>query len=110
MGNIKEIKLLVKETLEKRMYEAVCSLESSRDRNLTRVLDDLRGVCGITIVAITSPAKAISNKKEKSELRVKFLLIAPSLNEHLARLSLEAKRVPGVYSFSIKKVRKTARR
>ena len=110
MNNIKEIKSLVKEAVEKKMYEAICTLDSSRNRNFTRVLDDLRCVCDITIVAVTDPAKPLSTEKERSELRIKFLLSKPSLREHLMRLSIEARKVPGVYSFSVKRVRKAARR
>jgi len=110
MNNVKEFKSLVKEIIEERMYEAICVLDSDRNRNLTRVLDDLRGVCGITIVAVTDPAKPLSAAKETSELKIKFLLSSPSLREHLGRMTVEAKRVPGVFSFRVKRVRKIARR
>ena len=54
------LKTLIKEYFKDTLYEAEVVMKSSRDKNLTVVTDNLRGVCGITVVTVIGPAKPIS--------------------------------------------------
>ena len=104
------LKSLVNEVLQDTMYEARVIMRSSRDENLTIVTDNLRGVCGITVVTVTGPAKVVSSKIEKTELKVKFFLSAPTLKQHLQKMEFEARKITGVFSFSVMNVQKVVSR
>ena len=62
-------------------------------------MDNLRGVCGITVITLEEPARSVSPSVEKTYLKVKFFKLEPTLEEHLARMSQEARKIDGVYSF-----------
>ena len=93
------IKQIVKEYLYEQLYEAECVLKSDSDKNFTKVTDNLRGVCGITVVTITTPAKKAGEGVERSYLRVKFFQVEPTMKEQLARMGLDARKIDGVFSF-----------
>ena len=76
-----ELKKLVKEYMYEQLYEADCVLRSDTDRNITKVTDNLRGVCGITVVTVVGPAKKISSGIERAVLKVKFFQIEPTMKE-----------------------------
>jgi len=95
-----KLKDIVIETFQETLWEAECLLRSSRDKNITKVTDNLRGVCGITVVTIASPAKPISATVEKTLLKVKFFKLTPGpLQQHMSRMSMDARKIDGVFSF-----------
>ena len=94
-----KLKELVKEYLYEQLYEADCVLRSDPDKNITKVTDNLRGVCGITVVTVVGPARKISAGVERAELKVKFFQVEPTMKEQLARMSLDARKIDGIYSF-----------
>ena len=104
------LKTVVKEYLYDTLYEADVVLRSSRDKRITIITDNLRGVCGITVCTVASPAKPISNKIERTYLKVKFFKLEPTLEEHIARMSNEARKIDGVFSFIATKVGKVQSR
>ncbi len=97
---MEKLKDLILETFQETLWEAECILRSSRDRNITKVTDNLRGVCGITVVTVASPAKTVSSTTEKTLLKVKFFKLTPGpIKEHLARMSIDARKIDGIFSF-----------
>ena len=83
------LKSLIKEYFKDTLYEAEVIMRSSRKRKLTIVTDNLRGVCGIT---------------------VKFFQFEPTLEEHLQRMALDARKIDGIYSFIPYKTNKVVSR
>ena len=69
---MESIKQLVKEYLYEQLYEAECIIRSDSGKNFTKVTDNLRGVCGITVVTIASPAKKVGPGAERANLKVVF--------------------------------------
>ena len=97
---MEKIKKLVTEVFEDTLWEAKCVLRSDRDKNITIVTDNLRAVCGLTVVTVTGPAEQISNTVERTVLRVKFFKIIPgSIKNQLEKMSIDARKIDGVYSF-----------
>ena len=96
---MQSIKSIIKEYFKDTLYEASVVMRSSRDRKLTIVTDNLRGVCGITVVTVVGPATPISAEVEKTYLKVKFFQFEPTLEEHLKRMAIDARKIDGVYSF-----------
>ena len=94
-----ELKELVKEYLYEQLYEADVILRSDTDRNITKVTDNLRGVCGITVVTVVGPATKIAAGVERASLKVKFFQIEPTMKEQLARMGRDARKIDGIYSF-----------
>ncbi len=109
MNNIKHIQRLVREELSEVQYKALVYIEYSSDENITEILDQLRAVCGITVINSES-ADSVSAIKNKATLKVKFFLTSPSLNEHLRGMIAGALELPGVFSFRVKKVKKDKER
>ena len=96
---MQSIKKLIKEYLHEELYEADCILRSDPARNFTKVADNLRGVCGITVVTIDSPAKKVGPGTERSYLKVKFFQIEPTMKQQIERMGLDARKIDGVFSF-----------
>ena len=95
-----KLKSIVQETFQEILWEADVVLRSHRDKNITKVTDNLRGVCGITVVPVAGPAKSVSSTAERTILKVKFFKVHPgSIKQHLARMSNDARRIDGVFSF-----------
>lgn len=97
------LKDLIKEVFRDKLYEATVVLRSDRSKNLTIVTDNLRGVCGITTTTVVEPAKPVSETVERTILKVKFFVLEPTLKKHVNRMSSEALRIDGVYSFLVTK-------
>lgn len=93
------LKHLIKEYFEDTLYEVEVVMKSSRDKKLTIVTDNLRGVCGITVITVIGPAEPISADLEKTYIKVKFFQQEPTPREHLKRMSLDARKIDGVISF-----------
>ena len=96
---MQSIKSIIKEYFKDTLYEAEIVMRSSRDKKLTIVTDNLRGVCGITVVTVAGPAQPISAEVEKTHLKVKFFQMEPTLEQHLKRMAIEARKIDGVFSF-----------
>ena len=94
-----DLKSLVKEVLDEGLYEATVIMRLNRSENLTIVTDKLRGVCGITIVDVAVPSKPVSDMVERVTLKVRFFLLENSIKTQLSRMSSEARKIKGVYSF-----------
>ena len=94
-----DLRTLVKEVVDRGLYEATVIMRLSRSENLTIITDKLRGVCGITIVDVLVPSKPVSETVERVTLNVRFFLLESSLKEQLTRMSTEARKIQGVYSF-----------
>ena len=107
---MKSLKSVVSEVFKEILYEADVILRSDRSKNLTVITDNLRGVCGITVVNVQEPAKPVSTTVERTLLKVKFFLLEPTIREHVRRMSLESRRIDGIYSFLVKKVNKVSSR
>ena len=93
------LKSLIREYFNDTLYEADVVMRSSREKKLTIVTDNLRGVCGITVCTITSPAKPVSDDVEKTYLKIKFFQMEPTLEKHLKRMAIDARKIDGVFSF-----------
>ena len=94
-----KLKELVKEYLYEQLYEADCVLRSDTSKNITKVTDNLRGVCGITVVTIVGPAKKISSDVERAVLKVKFFQVEPTMKRQLTRMANDARKIDGIFSF-----------
>ena len=60
-----DIRTLVKEAIDDGLYEATVVMRLDRSENLTIITDKLRGLCGITIVNVSVPSKAVSETVER---------------------------------------------
>ena len=98
-NTMQSIKTLIKEYFKDTLYEADVVMRSSRDKKLTIVTDNLRGVCGITVVTVAGPAQPITAEIERTYLKVKFFQFEPTLEEHLSKMAIDARKIDGVYSF-----------
>tara|TARA_R110000824_G_scaffold100088_4_gene237929 strand:- start:12072 stop:12413 length:342 start_codon:yes stop_codon:yes gene_type:complete len=104
------LKKLIKEYFKDTLYECDVVMRSSREKKLTIVTDNLRGVCGITVVTVTGPAQPVSADVEKTYLKVKFFQFEPTLEDHLRKMAIEARKIDGVHSFIPFKSRKVVSR
>ena len=104
------IKTLVQEYLKDVMYEADVVMRSDRGQKLTVVTDNLRGVCGITVVTVKRAAEPVSENVEKTYLKVKFFQMEPTLEEHIKRMAIDARKIDGVHSFIPYRVNKVVNR
>ena len=104
------IKTLVREYLKDTMYEADVVMRSDRGQKLTVVTDNLRGVCGITGVTVKEASQPVSENVEKTYLKVKFFQMEPTLEEHMQRMAIDARKIDGVHSFIPYKVNKVVNR
>lgn len=103
-----DVRTVVKEYLQDTMYECDVIMRSDRSKRLTVITDNLRGVCGITVVTVKEAAKKVSKSVEVTKLKVKFFLTEPELKRHMSRMQMEARKIDGMYSFiatSVNKVR-----
>ena len=108
MSNKKHIRDILREALEidKEFLTAQAIIRSDRSMNLTSILDEIRAVCGITVVGIQEPARAISKYVELTRCKIKFIQLATSAAEDVKKIIKGATKVKGVYSFRIKNVAK----
>ncbi len=104
------IKAVVSEYLKDTMYECDVLMRSDRKKRLTVIMDNLRGVCGITVVTLRKAAKKVSDTTEATPLKIKFFLLEPDVQRHVARMQTEARRIDGVFSFIAIKANKVRNR
>ena len=93
------IKTVVNEYLKDTMYECDILMRSDRKKRLTVIMDNLRGVCGITVVTLKKAANKVSKTTEVTPLKVKFFLLEPDLTSHVTKMQTEARRIDGIFSF-----------
>lgn len=104
MFNSEDIKKLIREGIEYRVYEAECLVQTSRQDNLTEILTGLRAMPGITTVTMIGSSKYLSDEKEQSHIKIKFVPLGKSINSYIKNLTIRTRRLAGVYSFQIKSV------
>ena len=111
MIGLSKVYQLIKEVInESNVYEARVIMRSSRDKNLTEILDEIRAVCAVTVVSLPHAARPLSEFKEVSELKLKFLLTSPSLKQHLRKMAIAARKIDGIYSFRVINANKIEKR
>jgi len=103
---MEKIKSLVSEYLRDTLYECDVIMRSDREKRLTIITDNLRGVCGITVVTVKEAARPVSATVERTPLKVKFFLLGTSLKQHVAKMQMEARKIDGIYSFIATSVNK----
>ncbi len=104
------IKNLVSEYLYDTLYEAECVMRSDRSKNITIITDNMRGVCGITVCTVVGPAEAVSANAERTRLKVKFFLTKANMQDQIKQMSMDARKIDGVFSFIPVKVKKVINR
>ena len=104
------IKTLVSEYLHDTLYEADVVCRSDRSKNITIVTDNMRGVCGITVVTVTGPAEPVGTNIERTRLKVKFFQVEPTMKKQVDRMAMDARKIDGVYSFIPVRVTKVINR
>jgi len=108
---MEKLKELVTEVFQEKLWEAECILRSDRDKNITKVTDNLRGVCGITVCTVVNPAEPINNTVERTILKVKFFKVHPGpMRNQLQKMALDARKIDGIFSFIPKNVRQVVSR
>ena len=102
----KHIRDVLREALDvtKEPLRAVAVIKSDRAKNLTALLDEVRGVCSITVVSLPEPAKPLSKYVEMTKCNIKFIPMSPSVKEDIEKITTAAMKVDGIYSFRIKNV------
>ena len=96
---MEKLENLVQEVLDDTLWEAECVMRSDRSKNITVITDNLRGVCGITVVTVTGPAERIGKHVERTILNVKFFRKEPTIEGHLKTMAIEARKIGGIFSF-----------
>tara|TARA_B100000029_G_C17296939_1_gene859136 strand:+ start:266 stop:610 length:345 start_codon:yes stop_codon:yes gene_type:complete len=104
------LKELIKEYFKDTLYEADVIMRSSRKQKLTIVTDNLRGICGITVCTVTGPSEPVGENVEKTRLKVKFFLLEDTLEQHMKRMAIDARKIDGVFSFIPYSTRKVVSR
>lgn len=108
---MKAIKDLISEVFQENLWEAECVLRSDRKKNITKVTDNLRAVCGLTVVTVQEPAQDINDTVERTVLRVKFFKSVPGpLRNQLKKMSIDARKIDGVFSFIPKNAKQVVSR
>ena len=104
------VKQLVREYLKDTLYEADVIMRTDRTKRLTLITDNLRGVCGITVVTVKEAAQKVSATAEKTYLKIKFFQTEASMRKHVEKMAFEARKIDGIYSFIVTKVGKVQNR
>ena len=92
---MEKLENLVQEVLDDTLWEAECVMRSDRSKNITVITDNLRGVCGITVVTVTGPAERIGKHVERTILNVKFFRLCYSpITTFANRRTLSFKKYP----------------
>lgn len=97
---MEKLKKIVERQLKTQLYQAEFTMRSDSSKNITIITDNLRGVCGITVV---TPETGGSTDRgpgvEETKMKVKFFMIEPDLTKQLIRMSKESANIEGIYSF-----------
>jgi|TARA_R110000824_G_scaffold36486_6_gene113413 hypothetical protein len=95
----------LKEEVEVQIYEFMALMSSSTSKNLTDIQNEIRSACGITIVG-SEPTETLSLYKQRTRLKIKFVSLLPTLAESVKEIVDSVRKIEGVYSFQIRKIRK----
>tara|TARA_R100000995_G_C3438190_1_gene101937 strand:- start:116 stop:505 length:390 start_codon:yes stop_codon:yes gene_type:complete len=98
------LKNLIKEQVERSVYEAECILQTSKKENFTDILTMIRAIAGVTIVNVLEAAKSVSEQKEVSTLRVKFIPVDYGLDGYTKLLVNKILSLQGVYGFHMRNI------
>tara|TARA_Y100001973_G_C5188636_1_gene329451 strand:+ start:95 stop:484 length:390 start_codon:yes stop_codon:yes gene_type:complete len=98
------LKSLIKEQVERSVYEAECILQTSKKENFTDILTMIRAIAGVTIVNVLEAAKSVSEQKEVSTLRIKFIPIDYGLDGYTKLLVNKILSLQGVYGFHMRNI------
>ncbi len=98
------LKNLIREQVERSVYEAECILQTSKKENFTDILTMIRALPGVTIVNVLEAAKSVSEQKEVSTLRVKFIPIDYGLDGFTKLLVNKILSLQGVYGFHMRNI------
>ena len=98
---------LLNEDVDVQIFECVALMNSSTRKNLTDIQNEIRSVCGITIVD-SEPTETLSLYKQRTRLKIKFISLQPTVRESIKEMVNSVRRVDGVYSFQVRKIRKVA--
>ena len=86
-------------------FESFTELISDPKQNLTDILTQLRSIQGIVIVNVSEPSQRVSDRKEKTILRIKFLVPGGhSFNSFRKMLQAKARTLDGVQRLTIKQI------
>ncbi len=96
---MQKLKDIVQEVLDDTLWEADVIMRSDRNENITIITDNLRGICGITVCTVTGPAQPVGPTVERTMLKIKFFRQEATIEMQLRRMSLDARKISGVYSF-----------
>ena len=101
-----KIRQLLNETdISPYYFEARCDLVSDPSENLTDILTELRSVEGVTIVTVLEPAVRMGTNKERTVLRIKFLVAkGHSFNSFRKLLQTKVTRIQGAYRLAIRQI------
>jgi len=104
MNSKQILKSLIKEEIRHIVWESECLLHTDRKENLTDILTGIRALPGITIVTLVGASKAVSEFKEISKLKIKFVpsALSPSTDIYIKFMSKRIRGLDGVYSFQVK--------
>ena len=102
----KHIRNVLREALDvdREPLRATAIIKSDRTKNLTALLDEIRGVCSITVVSLPEPARPLSKYVELTRCNIKFVPMSLSVKEDIKKITTAAMKVDGIYSFRIKNV------
>tara|TARA_Y100001963_G_C6677918_1_gene398401 strand:+ start:608 stop:1003 length:396 start_codon:yes stop_codon:yes gene_type:complete len=104
MTTLENIKKIVTEAIGQAVWEAQCTLHTARTENLTEILTQIRAIRGVTIVNLVEASKKVTQNKEVSQIKVKFVPIGGSVPQYLKWLKNKVRNTSGVLSFIVKEV------
>ena len=100
----KRIKNLIVETISDKVQEAECVIHTSAKVNLTDVLTSIRAIAGVTIVNLVGSSNRVSEDRDASYLKIKFIPNVASADAYMRNLVSYVRNLPSVFTFEIKKV------
>ena len=100
----KRIKNLIVETISDKVQEAECVIHTSAKVNLTDVLTSIRAIAGVTIVNLVGSSSRVSEDRDASYLKIKFIPNVTSADAYMRNLVSYVRNLPSVFTFEIKKV------
>jgi hypothetical protein len=100
----KRIKKLIVEAISDKVQEAECTIHTSAKVNLTDVLTSIRAIAGVTIVNLVGSSNRVSDDRDASYLKIKFIPNVTSADAYMRNLVSYVRNLPSVFTFEIKKV------
>jgi hypothetical protein len=100
----KRINNIVAEAISENIQEAECVIHTSSKENLTDVLTSIRAIAGVTIVNLVGSSKRVSEGRDASYLKIKFIPNITSSDSYVRNLVSYVRNLSSVFTFEIKKV------